>query len=152
MEKGLRWDEENLAANAAEAAAAQRQTIDEPKTPYHRGDSDATATDADDVDELVLPAAAKSRVPLPPTTSPTPTLAPTTPAPPTPVSGTEASADGAPSADASERASSEAKQRDFKRARRAHYNREAHGGLAALRAAAQAELDTADGPDVPENG
>ena len=36
----IKWDEQNLAENAEEAENAQRQKIDEPKTPFHRLDED----------------------------------------------------------------------------------------------------------------
>ena len=39
-ERALRWDETNLSTNAAESLAANRQRIDEPKTPFHYLDED----------------------------------------------------------------------------------------------------------------
>ena len=39
-ERDLRWDEVNLAANEQEAFDANRQKIDEPKTPFHYLDED----------------------------------------------------------------------------------------------------------------
>mmetsp|Transcript_23098 Transcript_23098/g.38215 ORF Transcript_23098/g.38215 Transcript_23098/m.38215 type:complete len:139 (+) Transcript_23098:105-521(+) len=119
----LRWDEDGIQAHAEESLLANRMKIDEAKTPFHYLEDDGETSSA------AVHSHGASQAP--------------------PGSQLQAGIDlAALSASALERRDApmyeedpEDQERKFKELRSAHYKT---GGLAALRAQAQAALDEAD--------
>ena len=153
QKEAVRWDETNLQQNAEESEAANRQKILEPKTPFHYLEEDGELPR--EGSELYVPKAEPARAggplseyraaeeaerQLQPGISPDELSALTDAA----LERRELAEDPRSPGDDDEEECQDAKRRKFMQMRKAHYNT---GGLAALRAKAQAAMEEDDDDD-----